>query len=227
MRLGQLARKVGRRPSEVVQFLASKGIGVAEDSNVRIEDDHALLVIQEFAPAQLADLDMKDEVPAAETPALPAERVSEPEPESNSTPEEETSEQSVDTELIKAPKVELAGLKVLGKIDLPEPKKKAEPPPESRQPERRERDRRPDKPRPRKNPIALQREKEAEELRRKREEEARLKKEQKTRNYHKRVKPGGPVKRMKLVDEPVVEIHQEITEPPKTWVGKFFRWLRT
>jgi hypothetical protein len=96
----------------------------------------------------------------------------------------EESPELKEDEVIKAPKIALPGLKVVGRIDLPEPKKKEIDEgsaeivnPESTQEERPKRVDRRSSPRdksherPRKNTIAAQREREAREAERKRKEE--------------------------------------------------------
>ena len=139
-------------------------------------------------------------------------------------------------EVIKAPKVELSGLKVLGKIDLPDTKKKqAEAPQENSETEQpREFNRERKSPgykktqRPPKNPIALQREREALAAQQKREEELQLKKEKRTQNYLKKVKSHQPTKAAKLHREEAEEMSAaELAEPPKTLWRKFIRWLKT
>jgi hypothetical protein len=154
-------------------------------------------------------------------------------------------------EVIKAPKVELKGLTVLGKIDLPTPKPKenapaatvtepsAEPltekPVESpvgkqNRPQRGEKPRESQRQeRPRKNPVALNREREAKEAEERRKAEAIKLKEKKTLYYQNRVKPSVPTKAVRLIDEPLVHADENTMkkDPPKTWIGKFLRWLTT
>ena len=235
MRLGQLARKMDLRPAEIIEFLATKNIVIEEDANAKVEDIYVALVYRHFAPDMetengpdveaapattaedpVGEVDVVDETPASLSPA------------SESAPER--------IEVIKAPKVELSGLKVLGKIDLPDTKKKqAEAPPENSETEQpREVDRERKSPgykktqRPPKNPIALQREREALEAQKKREEELQLKKEKRTQNYLKKVKAHQPTKAAKLHREEVEEMSAaELAEPPKTLWGKFVRWLTT
>jgi hypothetical protein len=82
--------------------------------------------------------------------------------------------------------------------------------------------------RARKNPIAVQREREEQEAQKKREEQAEREKERKTRNYHKRVKMSPPTKAVRLVDEPVMQMSaKELEEAPKTWLGRLIRWFTT
>jgi hypothetical protein len=245
MRVGQLARKLGVSPSQVVTYLASQAEVVDNHPNTRLSDEQTLRVARHFAPDKVETILALPEEPATtEVPiaAAPPEEVIEPaapveEPAAATSPEEEASPASV-PEVIKAPKIELSGLKVLGKIDLPEPKKKdppAEAPtelpkgerPAERRPAPRGRETRPPRDqRPRKNPVALQREREAEEARRKREEELKRKKEQKAQHYYKKVKPAAPTRKAKLIHEETEDLPFE-QEQPKTWWGRFIKWLNT
>jgi type IV secretory pathway VirJ component len=248
MRLGQLARKLALRPAEIVGFLAKNGIQIEEGSNTRIEDDHVSLIMNHFAPERMAE--MTAELAAEKIPLIPEVEVgSEPVKEIKV---EEIQSRMADVpsvnpepvvELIKAPKVELSGLKVLGKIELPESKKKEpqqvesittedtvvpleeQKKPEPRKPfvPRKERSEQ----RPVKNPIALQREREATEAEKKRRANAEREKEKRTQNYLKKVKPAAPTKALKIMNDRVEEIVEEKVEPPKTWLGKFMRWMNT
>lgn len=254
MRLGQLARKLSIGTSDVVDFLASQNISIEPGINTRLDDSLVVRVIEKFAPG------MKDELlgatPSEETPVTKAEEpaplavaVEEVEEAVTAAPvvqaiEEITEDVSGEKpEVIKAPKIELSGLKVLGKIELPEPKKKEvkeeEPTPvegtstapaplaerKRNYPNKREsRENRPQ--RPRANPIALQREREAEEAQRKKQEELKREKERKAQHYYNKVKPSTPTKKMKMINEQVEEM-SDLSEQPKTWWGRFKRWLTT
>jgi hypothetical protein len=240
MRLGQLARKLALRPVEIIDFLAQHQIQVQNDSNAKLDDQHVELILGKFPPApsevRLPSMDESETIPGTEITVSP-----EPEAAVQSV-EPETQEPAQKIELIKAPKIELSGLKVLGKIDLPEPKKK-EPLPEpdpgseanateaSQEPRRDFRKAQPRRERtfqPAKNPIALQREREAREAEKKRAEELERQKQKRTEYYQKRVKAAPPTKRVRLVDEPLEELSAaELVEPPRTWWGKFMRWLNT
>lgn len=223
MRLGQLARQLSISPEKIVAFLSSREIAMDGHHNARIDDRYVDLVLQEFAPGndslrqqviQTTDIDENREAPATGEPTL-FESPAEP------------------PELIKAPKVELPGLRVLGKIELPE-KKKPEPPQESaedpahensrptfvsRNPRRRE------QPRDGKNPIALAREREERERQRKIDEERAKEKERKAAYYQKRLKPQPPTKAVRLIEEEVEEMAPLAPERPKTLWGRFMRWL--
>jgi hypothetical protein len=249
MRLGQLARKLALRPAEIIGFLAKNSIQIEEGSNTRIEDDHVSLIMNYFAPERMAE--MTAELAAEKNSSIPEIEVG-PEPVKEVKVEDiqpliadvpSVNPESV-VELIKAPKVELSGLKVLGKIELPEPKKKEpqqiesittddtvvpieeQKKPESRKPfvPRKERSEQ----RPVKNPIALQREREALEAEKKRRANAEREKEKRTQNYLKKIKTPAPTKSVSLVKEQVeVMVQEEKRTPPKTWFGRFMRWMNT
>lgn len=234
MRLGQLARKLALRPVEITEFLAQHQIQVSNDSNAKLEDQHVALILEKFSPAIaeeiMSSLDEKENTSNAES-QVPAES---PQPEQVSISAESGTEE-LKIELIKAPKIELSGLKVLGKIDLPELKKKEPlPPPDPdesaerpRQEFRKAQPRR-ERAQPSKNPIALQRERESREAEKRRQEELERQKQKRTEYYQKRVKAAPPTKRVRMVDEPLEELSAaELAEPPRTWWGKFMRWLNT
>ncbi len=231
MRLGQLSRKLGVSTPEIIQFLASKQITISEDSNAKIEDLHAHWVTEKFAPHLLASV---EEVMAEEKQevTIPVESVPVIETPLTDVISEEP---PVLPEVIKAPKVELAGLKVLGKIEIPEKKKKIEENTEGN-PEERERKPRSERPRtatrdfqdrPRKNPLALQREREQREAERLRKEKLAEEKEKKTNHYLNRVKPATPAKKMNRTEEATEMIDAPVEKMPTTVWGKFMRWLNT
>jgi len=267
MRLGQLARKLTVRPADIVEFLATKNIQIEEGANTRVEADNLQRVIQHFAPHlhdELLSIPEEETAEAVtETPAPAA--VVEVEETAQQGPvhvvvdvAEDTTDVVKDTtsepvvadekpELIKAPKVELAGLKVLGKIELPQLKKKEIKPEEetaaaseekttsepvtprrhTREGKKHFRQDRQDN-RPRKNPVAVQREREQREAEQKRQEEIKREKERKTLYYQNRVKASVPTKPMRMVNEPVVEMSEhDMSKTPKTWLGKFWKWFRS
>lgn len=221
MRLGQLARQLSISPDKIISFLGSRDIAIENHNNARIDDTLVDLILAEFAPG---DEHVRQEVIQAEVEE-PIEAQSNPDvPESSEPPE-----------LIKAPKIELPGLRVVGKIELPE-KKKPEPKPEPEQPQeepRRERrteryPRRNQPPRDRKNPIALAREREEREKQNRLEEQRALEKERKAAYYQKRLKPQAPTKPARLVREQLEDsLPEPAVERPKTLWGRFMLWLNT
>lgn len=233
MRLGQLARKLDTTPAEIIQFLASKNINIENEVNTKLDDESVSLALGRFAPAASAVGEPEPEDTRALV--LPAEIESQPstsQTAAQSASEVETSSSAAPLDdVIKAPKVELAGLKVIGKIELPEKKKKETDEVEKAteqtlKPRPKHDSRRSD--RPRRNPIALQRQKEAAEEERKKEEERRLQKERRTKNYLNKVKAAPPTKAAKIVKEQTETMTaEELTEAPKGWFRKFLKWLTT
>jgi hypothetical protein len=256
MRLGQLARKLALRPSQIVDYLATRQVFPEEGSNARLSDEVTEQVVLHFAPERLNEIITGEEkgeetittsatveVPTANIPTVEAEAVA----ESVVLPVAEVSEAK--PEVIKAPKVELTGLKVLGKIELPEPKKKttinsedalnveeakSETPVTQKKvtrPDRREKSpnrRESHTPRPARNPVAVQREQKAREEEEKRKARAEREKEKRTQYYLQRVKTGQPTKAARIVSEPTETFElKEVKPAPKTWLGKFLRWLNT
>lgn len=246
MRLGQMARKLAMAPSEIVQFLASQQSVIEENSNIRLTDAQVELVLRKFAPDLLngqkeepiVELDVVEEAPEVSVPDIDTVIDESPVEDVVTAPIEDNQETDND-EIIKAPKVTLTGLKVLGKIDLPEPKKKESPASElpaeaeneiPKQEERKKPDHRKGgrDQRPYKNPISLQRERELKAELEKKQERAAQEKERKTQNYLKKVKMSPPTKAMRLIDEPTEQLTaEELKEEPKTWFGKFIKWLST
>lgn len=226
MRLGQLARQLTIKTDAIVRFLASQQITVESGSNTRLEDAHVMLVLQRFAPANESLQNQISTEPDRPDLLVVTEggEMSQEEPID--------SMESEIPETIKAPKVELTGLKVIGKIDLPEKKKpehleKVEellpqplPPP-----------RRPYRSAPQqkawKNPLAIEREREEREKKNKLEDQREQEKKRRTDFYKKRLKPQAPTKQARLVEEEMIEMPPLGPEVPKTWWGRFMLWLNT
>ncbi|GCC52368.1 hypothetical protein SanaruYs_26050 [Chryseotalea sanaruensis] len=137
MRLAQLARKLSLKSTAIVDFLAAQGVAIDDSPNAKVDEVHARAVISHFAPALL---DVEETIPHEPENTLEApkeETIEIPEPSDESEVMEEVDEvenevaSSIETveelpDVIRAPKIELSGLKVLGKIELPEKKKKEE-----------------------------------------------------------------------------------------------------
>ncbi len=240
MRLGQLARKLAVKQSELVDFLAQKNIQIENGGNTKIEESHLSLLLEKFAPAGLefspSDISEPDVIEQLEKQSEPQPVESKPSV-SLEVAEENSEEQKV--ELIKAQKIELSGLKVLGKIDLPEPKKKepsGEPTEIPNHAERKPRREFRDQPRKErnqsrtaKNPIAAERERQAREAENKKQERAALEKEKKTLRYMKKMNATQPTKAVKTfheVEEEPQPVNASRPEPKTAW-GRFMRWLNT
>jgi len=243
MRLSQLARKLALRPSEVVTFLSAYQITLEEGLNARLTDEQVEKVVRYFAPDRLSEIkaepvkeENKLEIQQEEPVLIAKEEQQEVVvPIIESVVASQITLEEEKTDVIKAPKVELAGLKVLGKIELPEAKKKAtdqagetEPSKEQARPRREDRRKQNDRPRqqpPRsyKNPVALEREQqEAEE---KRKEKAKREKDKKAEYYYSRVKAGAQPKPVRSIMEEHAEEVKERRPAPKGLWGRFMNWL--
>jgi hypothetical protein len=238
MRLAQLARKLSVRPSQIVDLLAQEQIFVEDGSNAKLNDDVVRKVLLTLAPNRLSEI-MAEQVTETEpeTESISESKIPEQEPLDTfeSKPVAQISAVNPSEEIIRAPKVELAGLKVLGKIDLPQSRKQEEVKPKTegtepilKQEQRERRPRQPREEKPWRNPIALQREREARENEERKQAALKEEKERKRHQYLARVKPAKPIKAMRIYDEPVQQLVQITPETkPRTWFGKFLKWLNT
>lgn len=253
MRLGQLARKLALRPSQLIDYLATQQVFPEEGSNAKLTDELTEKIVLHFAPERLSEIKEADKTPerVAETivekiEPIPAKEEVNPVQEVEQVPPVVTSEISSieNAEVIKAPKIELSGLKVLGKIELKEAKKKEQPAEENTEqkaPEenktesskRKKHDHRRKSTRDERewrNPIALQREREAREAAEKRKKEIEQEKERRTLNYQKRVKHSQPARPAKIYQEDEVEkptLKSKSVEKPKGLLGRFLHWLNS
>jgi len=215
MRLGQLARQLEISPDKIVTFLGSRDIAIDSSANARVDDQYVDLIVQHFAPGNETLREQIRQQPEA---------ASLPEDGRPDSPTEESL-----PEVIKAPKIELPGLRVVGKIELPEKKKKeaekaAEepvPPPQESRPKPLSRNpRRESPPRNRHNPVALAREREEQEKKRREAEAREREKQRKAEYYQKRLKPQPPTKAARLNQEEMAEMPPVKRERPKTlWAG--------
>jgi hypothetical protein len=276
MRLGQLARKLSVSPAEVTALLAGKNIQIEEGINTRLTDEQLTLIVHHYGKVLSAVTLAEEPVVEEGTAPMPEEQtdaiVQEPVQEASSSLQEQVAGQVVISDsavqqagvdimqhadvsaderptLIKAPKVELSGLRILGKIELPQPKKKeasekqegeagTEKPElpvqkDRRQSIRDDRDSGRRQPRnrqgerPRKNPVAAQREREAREAEDNRQELARQEKERRTQYYQQRVKASVPTKPARLFNEEVADMKNDRKPAPKGWFGKLLRWFKS
>lgn len=130
MRLGQLSRKLDIKPSEIASFIKSEfNTEVDQDLNTRLEDAHVEALEKKYGSNIRTEAEHTHvvhspiEVPhyheATHEHAIAVESEKDPFIPLPVDP---------DAELIKAPKIKLDGLKVVGKIELPEKKQKEENP---------------------------------------------------------------------------------------------------
>ncbi|WKV12611.1 hypothetical protein [Marivirga harenae] len=150
---------------------------------------------------------------------------------------EDQAEHSDEELIIKAPKVELKGLNVIGKIDLPEPKRKAQTEQSEETQDRKKksfsqpsRQRKPRRNQKRELSPAEIRKKEEQKDARKRERIEREKKRKREQFYKEKVlKPKQLEQKTKPTrKKKVTEQTREVQKPqPKTILGKLWRWLNT
>jgi hypothetical protein len=246
MRLGQLARKLTIRPADVVAALRQGSLPPDSNSNTRLTNEQVKEVVQFFRPGNwsalvqefLAEDDLGSES-SAEQPS-PLHLITEPpvnEPPAIGLSTWPSLQPEEKPELIKAPKIELPGLKVVGKIELPEKKHKEtiirqnEEMPQPAPAQRRHRVKSARKQfgnRNKVNPVAAARERQQREL----EKQKRLKeerdKERRTKKYlakvskYKRIKPLNPASPSTKHVDPVVA---PVIHHPATFWGKFKKWL--
>ena len=254
MRLAQLSRKFSVLPAEIVDLLARHNIALEPSANAKVEGEALTIVIAHYAPQSLEQNSQQQEISVNEPPAnesvetetvepVVSQLIEEPkisEQQSQPVSEEQSTVLNGVGGVIKAPKVELKGLKVLGKIELPEPRKKEEPAPpsdeasvEEQRPvartenrERRERRQLKKPSHDSRNPVALERERLAREAAERRKQELEREKERRKLHYHKKVVPKGPTKAVRRYEE-----HEAMTpeteERPKSLWGRIIRWLTT
>jgi hypothetical protein len=253
MRIAQLARKLSVKPGEISAFLELNQIK-ADGSNFKLEDAQVALILRHFG--QELEPNTTDELPAAGELTKVHERPQEqidsakariPEEEGRISQEISEDPDNISTlaqkeekpEVIKVPKAELPGLRVIGKIDLPESKLKKTPssdleyndeiepvlrkPAGSHESRKQKRD---SASRSKKNPIIVRRERDARETEQKMKAMALLEKEKRTQNYLRKIKDPVPTKPTRPYREPVVDISQEIQETPSSWWGRFMKWFR-
>lgn len=236
MRLAQLARKLSVRPSEIVDLLSKEQIFFEDGSNAKMSDEQVKQVVLHFAPERLSEIML-----------VQTTEVNEPEPQLENAleasiemtdveiqPVSEVLNSAVETDLpetIRAQKVELAGLKVLGKIDLPQPRLK-ETKEETKfegdaKPKRERLERKPKRNREDawRNPVAQQREAEAREREARKQEALKQEKERKRLHYLNQVKNNKPPKAARIYDEQPPATKQVQKERPRTLLGKFLYWL--
>ncbi|MEM7552445.1 MAG: hypothetical protein AAF363_22370 [Bacteroidota bacterium] len=317
MRLGQLSRKLVKKPSEIVDFLFEQGIFIDQNSNAKVSEEALEAVFAHFDPEGLyseqpqrssipetdsqeieitthepiseekeelfekveltaqgneleenhenekiehSEIEQKVQIDQVIIPEIKDEALEEKveltvsqilEQEDQSS-ESDFDEQNESNVIIKPEKVSLPGLKVLGKIDIPEPKPKQEKMEETSEDEQSK-----DKRKPRGNRSSNRNDKrQAKEVdfetKRKREEKKyerqkkaleKKKKEQKRRFYEEQVKSklvSTPKKVTKVKNQEKIEpaekpilkpksVYKAVKQPEKAKnvFQKFWKWLNT
>jgi hypothetical protein len=130
MRLGQLARELKIKPSEIVKFLKEEAkVEIENGPNTRLEDEHVSLVTDKFDSLVIEEVkevtEVKEEKPVEKkveipTPKKPVAKESRISDEDEVFPDPKTIAVDPNAELIKARKPNFQEFKVVDKIDLPE-----------------------------------------------------------------------------------------------------------
>lgn len=239
MRLAQLARKLSVRPSEIVDLLSQDQLFFEDGSNAKLNDDLVRRVVLHLAPSRIAEIMLAQTNDANEPEPQPQpEIISAPpiEVKTESAPEEINPPTVTDLpETIRVPKVELAGLKVLGKIELPQPRLKVENKDDIKdisesKPKRERKERQPRRDReekPWRNPIALEREAEAREREERRLEALKQEKDRKRQHYLNQIKNNKPPKAARIYEESAPLTAPVAKPKPRTLIGRFLQWLNT
>jgi len=134
MRLSQLARKLEISPSDLIFFFEKNKIGKYNSHNNKIQEKDLFLALNHFRPEEMeiennepASPDLvpfegiQDKKKEEDNPLLESISIL---PEDKSTDSEFSEDPKEEIEIISMPKIKLEGVKVVGKIDLPEPVKK-------------------------------------------------------------------------------------------------------
>ncbi len=232
MRISSLARKIKIKPSELITFCEQNGIELDSGAHTKLTPDQVEKLYTEFAPEFLVNEDNSSELPVEEAeeiseaedelkeevpeipdePVVTAEEAAPLDPEPLNEPAQETNEEvgtieenepnEEEIEVIRAPKVTLPGLKVKGKIELPEPKK-PEPKEEKPSEEKNKTGKRSDRSRKSKkkgddyNPIAAARKRRQEKEEKERKAALNRKKKAKAKHYYKMQQKVAKTKQVK------------------------------
>lgn len=259
MRVSQLARKLNILPADVLAALPKEAVLEEGAYNARLTLAQVEEVVRFFRPAEWEKFMEELRLSAEEPEAIPVTSrehpISVPEPEVASQPQ--TSSQSLldnkdssaeagpaaqpqEIEVIRAPKVELPGLRVVGKIEIPEKKKPEHA--EQAKPEallvnrpKRSRTQGYEKAvqRNQKNPIAVARERAKREAERERKKQAELQKKKKAERYQKKIAERRAMMANRSRPKVTTQESEVVTEnisvsssaEQLTWWQRFKKWL--
>ena len=256
MRLGQLARKLEVESSAIVKILKENFREVNNHPNVKIEDEELEFLTKHFTPVQAqvvqeTEVSHEPEISKEESTTLEAPEIKEDTPafiESLRpkviTLEEEFNAKKKELESFKAEKPELEGLKVIGKIDLPEPKPKAPKEPKESDKSKgtrtinersaRQRNQKKGKRNDIRNPVETARKRAEFKSKKEKEEQLKKLKEQKKKHYEENVKAkvsekSKRKKKKKFVEQQSVQTNNSNQKKPIQKSGnpivRFWKWL--
>lgn len=147
MRLSQIARKLGVTQSTITDLLVEKGYDAPKGGNAKLNEEEVTTLYKHFditvftEPEVIKQLEVEAEENTENEKAIDTtdsettieekqevELVADPEADEDKKDEAPAVlEEEEEVEVIRAKKVKLDGIKVVGKIELPEPKPKPEP----------------------------------------------------------------------------------------------------
>jgi hypothetical protein len=260
MRLSQLARKLEISPTQLILFFEKNKIERYNSHNNKIEKSDLKLALNHFNPEEM-EAEIESQVIQAkeseiDTPQKKGKEKSASGLIVSNKPDKETTdpdppfEEEDEIEVISMPKIKLEGVKVVGKIDLPEPVKKVKDENNSRDQKenklsdniseeghRKEHHKNREKPFRQKNrkkhttkELSYEEKLKREERRRIREQQRakKLKKEQKKLHYIKNVQSNvSPSRKKKKSSKAEQSEMESIKVKPeyKNPVRKFWAWL--
>ncbi len=245
MRLFQLAREVSKTSKEIIDFLHSQGINRYSGSNSKMDDEHVQMILHQFKPESFSSYEKNDPVYLEDRAREPEEQGTEVsaklEPQSEKKSDQGNIQPgSEEAEVIRAPKIKLQGVKVVGKIELPEkPLRKRETKPDEGS---LEMDSKPDHTkRKSKKSSALQKsnrslsfleKQKREERKREKQKKDRLKKEREKKRIHYqknvqfKILPAQPKKKLRSSEKREESLsHRNITPTYKNPIKRFWAWL--
>lgn len=252
MRLSQMARKLGLTQNSIIEFLKDKGHDVPEGGNAKLTEEQVTALYKEHNitvftdPEEIKDLEAEEvtEVQAEEVPIETPTAVETTDDIIETKAEEDTekaepAKEEADVEVIRVKKVKLEGIKVLGKIDLPEPKpkvtKEGEDAPENEKKPRRKHQKNQPRRTGRKRELTFEQKREREERQRIKEKETREQKlkEKKKKYFEENIKPmqeqaAEVVKRKKKKKKSSSEqsrVKKKAAPKTKNPLKRFWNWL--
>lgn len=258
MRLGQLSRKLEVKSDDIIKVLKDNFREVSNHPNIKIQEDELEYLLSHFGKDKVeASEEQTSEVQTEATQKVEEDTEEELQESSDQpvfvesprpkviTLENEFNERTSDLESFRVEKPELEGLKVLGKIELPEPKPKAEvkenTPKEAKgdrtinergAKRRYQKDSRRKNSKDRRTPAEQRKREEYLAEKRKKAEEQKLK-ELKKKHYEENVKAKIEAKpkkkKKKFVQQQATQSSSKITQSQKSAsknpVVRFWKWL--
>lgn len=262
MRLGQLSRQIGVSQKEIAAFIKKeKGIELKLHPNVKVDDEITPQVIEHFAQPTTqsteGDVVNKTKQPLP-TPQTESELVTETPVSEPIVTQTEKEDIAIDEpiEKIKTVIPQLEGIKVVGKIDLPEvistelkatetdsenqeesateepiaPLSPNATPMFKRKPKRKKNVKKPTKPKQKTETEEEKRIKEiaqVEAMREERKKKLRAANKEKHLSQVKSYQKPKPKKKTNKKEQPTPKVIQKQAPKPKTLLGKIWRWMNT